>query len=166
MRTKSITKRQVKYTLKEKECLCNSRKGSPSVTLRKASSPRRSSPHPWNEFVKAYREDNPGLSYKQVLISASAVYRKTKGGSQPSYDNSYDQGYDDSYSPFLPSSPPYKPFSPPPKSVSPKGKPSTKKKASSAKKKSPTPAKKKYNTRVNPKPKKQFPLLQRRIRRS
>ena len=147
-KTKSITKRQVKYSLKEKECLCNSRKGSPSVTLRKVSSPRRSSPHPWNEFVKAYREDNPGLSYKQVLISASAVYKKTKGG--PSYDN---QGYDDSYSPFLPSSPAYKPFSPPP----------TKKKSSPGKKKkSPTPAKKKYNTRANPKPKKQFPLLQRR----
>jgi len=35
-------------------------------------------PNAWLMFVKQYREENPGESYKQALKSASVAYKKSK----------------------------------------------------------------------------------------
>ena len=35
-------------------------------------------PNAWLLFVKKYREENPGESYKQALKSASVAYKKSK----------------------------------------------------------------------------------------
>ena len=56
---------------------------APSPTRKKTKKKRKPrdpnkprKPNPWLEHVRAYREKNPEMSYKQVLQEAKSTYKK------------------------------------------------------------------------------------------